>query len=211
MAAKKKDSPGASAARRAGLEAVRQQQARAERRRSLLFWTAGLSVLVLIAGIVGFTIWRDKKNTPSLAAVQSFTYEGGAHTDQSVTYAQNPPVGGEHANAWLNCGVYDQPVPNESAVHSLEHGAVWVTYDPALAAADVATLRAAIPSTYMVLSPMSGLPAPVVASAWGKQLKLTGASDPRLDEFIKAYRQGPQTPEPGAACTGGIDAPGKVA
>ena len=94
MAAKKKDSPGASAARRAGLEAVRQQQARAERRRSLLFWTAGLSVLVLIAGVVGFTIWRDKKNTPSLAAVQSFTYEGGAHTDQSVTYAQNPPVGG---------------------------------------------------------------------------------------------------------------------
>ena len=175
MAAKKKDSPGASAARRAGLEAVRQQQARAERRRSLLFWTAG------------FTIWRDKKNTPSLAAVQSFTYEGGAHTDQSVTYAQNPPVGGEHANAWLNCGVYDQPVPNESAVHSLEHGAVWVTYDPALAAADVATLRAAIPSTYMVLSPMSGLPAPVVASAWGKQIELTGASDPRLDEFIKAY------------------------
>ena len=50
-----------------------------------------------------------------------------------------------------------------------------------------------------------------MASAWGKQIELTGASDPRLDEFIKAYRQGPQTPEPGAACTGGIDAPGKVA
>jgi hypothetical protein len=57
----------------------------------------------------------------------------------------------------------------------------------------------------MVLSPYPGLPAPVVASAWGKQLKLTGADDPRLAAFIREYRQGPQTPEPGAACTGGLD------
>ena len=58
----------------------------------------------------------------------------------------------------------------------------------------------------MVLSPYDGLPGPVVASAWGTQLVLTGVDDPRLEEFIKAYRQGPQTPEPGAACTGGCAA-----
>ena len=37
------------------------------------------------------------------------------------------------------------------------------------------------------------------------QLALTGADDPRLEAFVKQYRQGPQTPEPGAACTGGSD------
>ena len=96
-------------------------------------------------------------------------------------------------------------------MHALEHGAVWVTYDPKLPEADVEKLRTAIPSTYMVLSPYDGLPSPVVASAWGKQILLTGADDNRLEAFIESYRQGPQTPEPGAVCTGGVDAPGKVA
>ena len=96
-------------------------------------------------------------------------------------------------------------------MHSLEHGAVWVTYQPELPAADVATLKDALPGTYTVLSPYPGQDAPVIASAWGHQLKLESADDPRLAEFIRTYRMGPQTPEPGAACTGGLSAPGKVA
>ena len=92
-------------------------------------------------------------------------------------------------------------------MHALEHGAVWVTYRPDLPAAQVTALRKSLPSTYAVLSPFTGLKAPVVVSAWGKQLVLTGADDPRLSAFVKAYRQGPQTPEPGAACSGGTGNP----
>ncbi|GAA1800102.1 DUF3105 domain-containing protein [Nostocoides veronense] len=212
MAKKKQATTDTSAARRAQLEAVRKQQAQAERRRGMAIWGSGLAVLLLIAGVVGFTIVKDRQSAGkvSLDAVKTYKYEGGKHTDQTVKYAENPPVGGEHSGTWLNCGVYDKPVPNENAVHSLEHGAVWVTYDPKLPSADVDKLRKEIPSTYMVLSPFDGLPSPVVASAWGKQLTLTGADDPRLEAFIAAYRQGPQTPEPGAVCTGGMDADGKV-
>jgi hypothetical protein len=54
---------------------------------------------------------------------------------------------------------------------------------------------------------MEDLPSPVVASAWGKQLRLDGAGDPRLERFVSAFQQGPQTPEPGAACTGGVGEP----
>lgn len=63
---------------------------------------------------------------------------------------------------------YPTSVPNENAVHSMEHGAVWVTDRPDLPADQVATLKAAIPSTYAVSSPFPALKAPVVASAWGK-------------------------------------------
>ncbi len=59
---------------------------------------------------------------------------------------------------------------------------------------------------YIVTSPYASLPAPIVASAWGEQLEVDSPDDPRLKDFIKSYRLGPQTPEPGAACTGGTDA-----
>ena len=159
-------------------------------------------VAALIAGIVGFTVWKDTSNRPTLDAVKTYQVTR-EHTTEKVSYAQTPPVGGDHSPTWLNCGVYAQAVPDELAVHSLEHGAVWVTYDPDLPADQVETLTESIPDTYMVLSPFDGLPGPVVASAWGTQLVLTGVDDPRLEEFIKEYRQGAQTPEPGAACTGG--------
>jgi hypothetical protein len=99
-------------------------------------------------------------------------------------------------------------VANENAVHSMEHGAVWITYQPTLPAAEVTTLQHAVAGkSYVILSPYPGLPPTVVASAWGVQLGLAGASDPRLAQFINYYQQGPQTPEQGATCSGGTGTP----
>jgi hypothetical protein len=197
-------SQGGARAGRAKLDELRQAQQAKERRSRIVLITSVATVILLIAGIVGFTVWRDVSNRPSLDAVQTFEVTRD-HTTEAVTYAQSPPVGGDHNPSWLNCGVYDEPVQDELAVHSLEHGAVWVTYRPDLPADQVQALDDALPDTYIVLSPREGLPSPVVASAWGVQLQLTGADDPRLPEFVKTYRQGPQTPEPGAACSGGSD------
>ena len=132
------------------------------------------------------------------------------HVEGVVDYPQTPPAGGEHNPAWLNCGVYDQPVPNENAVHSLEHGAIWVTYDPSLSDADLETLKSQLPSTYIVLSPFDGLPSPIVLSGWNTQLQIDDADDPRIPEFLEEYWQSQNVPEPGALCTGAVDAPGKV-
>jgi hypothetical protein len=130
------------------------------------------------------------------------------HVEGSVDYEQDPPAGGEHKPVWQNCGVYEEPINSENAIHSLEHGAVWVTYRPELPEEQVQQLQdLAEGESYVLLSPMEDLPSPVVASAWGKQLRLDGASDQRLERFVRAFQQGPQTPEPGAACTGGVGEP----
>ena len=132
----------------------------------------------------------------------------GQHTEGEVDYEQSPPAGGKHNPVWQNCGYYAEPVRDENAIHSLEHGAVWITYSPDLSEDEVERLRDIAESqTYILVSPYEGLPSPVVASAWGKQLSLESAEDPDLERFIGAYRQGPQTPEPGAVCTGGIGRP----
>ncbi len=148
------------------------------------------------------------RDFPDLTAV----HVGPEPVNYALEYDMNPPAGGDHFAAWLNCGVYDQPQPNENAVHSLEHGAVWVTYDPErVDQAGVDALRGAIPSSYIILSPYPGLPSPVVASAWGAQVQLDGVDDARLGLFIDKYWKSPSTPEPGGACTGAVEGPGRVA
>lgn len=139
-----------------------------------------------------------------LSEVQRYGTLDRAHVPLGdvVTYEQVPPAGGQHWSAWLDCGVYDSPVPDEYAVHDLEHGAVWITYDPALDDDDVAALAEALPQNG-IMSPYEGLPAPVVVTVWGTQLALTGADDPRLPLFVEQYDDGVTAPEPYASCAGG--------
>ncbi|MEW6635784.1 MAG: DUF3105 domain-containing protein [Actinomycetota bacterium] len=172
---------------------------------------AGVIVALFIAGFIALVVIDSRQQAASSPPDDVQTYDvgpGGQHTEGDVDYAQSPPAGGEHNPVWQNCGFYSEPVREETAVHSLEHGAVWITYRPDLPPEQVRQLRQLAQSqTYILVSPYPGLDAPVVASAWGKQVRLDGADDPDLDRFIRAYRQGPQTPEPGAVCTGGVGEP----
>ncbi|MEZ0492146.1 DUF3105 domain-containing protein [Kineococcus sp. TBRC 1896] len=184
----------------------RAEKARARRRRAVLVAVPTVVVLA-VAGVVT-AVFVTRPAPPSLEAVATFDYQGGQHVSTPVDYAENPPVGGEHAPVWLNCGVYDAPVPNENAVHSMEHGAVWITYRPDLPAEQVEELEATVAGeTYTVLSPYEGLPSPVVLSAWNHQLAVDSADDPRVEAFLARYVQGAQTPEPGALCSNGVGTP----
>jgi hypothetical protein len=117
-------------------------------------------------------------------------------------------VGGVHSARWQTCGIYDQPVDPKNAVHSMEHGAVWITYHPDLPAADVQTLRDQVgDQSYLLLTPYPDLASEVVLNAWGVQLQVDSADDERVAQFIDQYRLGPQTPEFGAACDGGVGQP----
>jgi hypothetical protein len=127
------------------------------------------------------------------------------HIDGEVTYPMVPPAGGPHNPIWQSCGVYTEPIYNWHGVHSLEHGAVWITYDPSLPAADVQQLQAIANQGYIIVSPYPGLTDPVVASSWGRQIRLTGVDDPRLQQFIVEFRRNPETaPEPNATCSMGM-------
>ncbi|WP_244927712.1 DUF3105 domain-containing protein [Nocardioides sp. W7] len=128
------------------------------------------------------------------------------HLDDDISYPTTPPIGGPHADVWLDCGAYDVPVRNENAVHDLEHGSVWITYRSGLSDDDVEVLADLLPQNG-ILSPYDDLPAPVVVTVWGRQLRLDGADDERLPLFIDEYAGGVTAPEPGVTCAGGIPDP----
>jgi hypothetical protein len=134
---------------------------------------------------------------------------GANHVNGTVQYPTSPPAGGNHNPVWQNCGFYSKPVTNELAVHSLEHGAVWITYEPDADRATTDALRALAKSNnYLLVTPYASNPAPVVLTAWARQLRVDSATDPRVGQFIDKYiKDGPTTREPGAACSGAVGSP----
>jgi hypothetical protein len=178
---------------------------------------AGVVVLIAV-GIIGYGVfasvkgsrnWEDK--LADVAGVVDYRAQKNAaidardHKDGTLQYSTTPPVGGAHNGVWQNCmgDVYTEPIANEHAVHSLEHGAVWVTYKQGLAADQVAELQKKVEGKdYMLMSPIAGLDKNVSLQAWGYQLKVDDASDSRIDEFIKDLRLNAAM-EPGAACSSG--------
>lgn len=205
-------------ARRAAVRAeARQRGATGRGRRLRLGLYAALGTLLvggLVAAVVSATGAPSTTGSASLpTGTQVFSEPDHAHVTGAVSYDRVPPAGGPHSAVWLNCGVYTQPVPNENAVHSLEHGAVWITYQPSVPASEVAALRQLVETSYvgsqryLILSPYPSLPAPIVASAWGAQLHVPQAPDAKLGEFIRHFAGGGQGGEAGGECTGGTGSP----
>lgn len=142
---------------------------------------------------------------PGIEGVELFEDLSYDHVSGPVDYDVLPAAGGPHNPTWQNCGVYDEPVITEQAVHSQEHGAVWITWRPGLPDAELERLeRLAEREDYLLVSPWPGQDEPIVASAWGAQLRLEAANDPRLRQFIRAYAG--NGPERGAPCGGASDA-----
>lgn len=195
------------AARQAQQQKQQQKQRRKVRRSFWQRWGWGVAALVGVL-IVGIIIWAVRSQPGDITGIATYNNLSRDHVAGKVTYPQNPPVGGSHNAVWQTCGSYSSPIANENAIHSLEHGAVWITYQPQLSDQAVTQLRTLVSGRdHTLLSPYPGLPAPVVASAWGIQLRVSSAADPRLAQFLQKYEQGPQTPEPGATCTGGTGTP----
>lgn len=143
----------------------------------------------------------------NIEGVVHVKYELGRHVvaPQRVAYDRSPPFGGAHDQVWAACNgvVYDKAVRTENMIHSLEHGAVWIAYNPeTLAGDDLITLTSKVEGTpYLTMSPYPGLDQPVSLQSWGYQLKLGSAADPRIDRFISGLRNNRKyTPEFGAPC-----------
>lgn len=189
-----------------------------------------IAILLLAVGVFGYyyVASGDKREQQAReeAAAASFTpsernpdpskgiqgviteqYEGGAHVlpTERVAYDKNPPFGGPHDGIWATCSgvVYPNAVRSENMVHSLEHGAVWIAYDPdRIKGEALEQLRLRVDGKpFMMMSPYPGLDSPISLQSWGHQLKVDSAEDERIDQFIAALRRNANTyPEVGATC-----------
>ncbi len=173
--------------------------------RKRLIWIGGGALVVGLVAVVFLSnpaLRGVPEGTANVAVGAPEHVDGDLHEDGEV------PAGGAHDEIWQNCGFYAAEVRSENAVHSLEHGAVWITYEPGLAEAELNVLRGFTDGFDKVLvSPVVGQGSPIIVTAWANQLELPNASDARLAQFVNEFEGSLDSPEPGGRCNGGIGTP----
>jgi hypothetical protein len=204
----------------------RKSQARAQRRRSVRprvehqqgipYWVwlagGGVVVVLLVAGLFYLGYNGQTIANSDIEGLIVLPAQDRQHLEGDIDYVDLTPSGGSHNPQWLNCGIFEEPVRPENVLHSMEHGAVWLSYEPNLPEEQVEVLRNLVNQErsrqgepLIILAPMPGLEIPIVATAWRVRLELEDASDERLQAFVDRYQRGPFTPEPGASCAfGGV-------
>ena len=165
----------------------------------------GLVGAGLVALVVFLSIPPEKIPEGIPEGTQAVAIDDPRHIEGPIDYAQAVPAGGPHNPVPLDCGIYDFEVPQENAVHSLEHGAIWITYRPEIGDDAISSLESvARTRRKSILSPVPDQEPPILATAWGWQLELSDPDDVRLRQFILAFESASTAPEPGAACVGGV-------
>ncbi len=166
-----------------------------------------IGAIVIGVALLGVLLFLNIRGPAPIEGVVEFSPRERGHDSELVYLFEDyelPPPGGQHNPVWQNCGIYDEPIAPEHVIHSLEHGAVWVAYQPDLPADQIEALEDAVRGeSFALLSPYPNLKSPVVLTSWQVQLELNDGNDRRVGRFLNRYQNSEFTPERGATCLSG--------
>jgi hypothetical protein len=158
-----------------------------------------LAVLIVIV-VVGLTV---RARLMIAAPTQSFHEDlGQTHIAENAphpAYNSNPPTSGWHYGSPASWGIYNSRIPDETLIHNLEHGGVWISYRDAN---DTGLLRQleGLVSRYpdhVILTYRPENDRPVAVAAWQNLLTMDVVDEAKIFEFIAQYLyKGPE-------CSGG--------
>ncbi len=130
--------------------------------------------IVAVVAVMAWLLYLALRPAEAVAGVVQFPRPSRGHeTDLEIPFGELPPAGGTHDPVWQNCGVYDEPLNTPNVVHSMEHGAIWISYQPDLPAEEIAAIQDAVRGqNFLVVSPYPEQRSPIVLTGWGVQLEL---------------------------------------
>lgn len=147
----------------------------------------------------------EQGNESLLTDVQTFPSQGTEHVDRAtdVEYNTMPPTSGPHYAQPASAGYYTETPPLGELVHSLEHGAVVIYYDPArtspaaneslqkFSQAHTGTWRSVIVAPNPSEDPESAY----VLTAWEHMLRMDSYDRRTVRAFLAEYLgRGPENP-----------------
>ncbi|HSX57934.1 MAG TPA: DUF3105 domain-containing protein [Candidatus Saccharimonadales bacterium] len=161
----------------------------------VIFVAAALWGLFVLSSNSGSSVKElgEKVAAPAAPNDHAHVKKGDPH----VPYTSNPPSSGPHYNGIdpatgigpVVCQTYTHELDDESAVHNLEHGAVWVTYKDINDKALADQLKK-ITQRYskVLLSPRGKDDSKIALVSWERVLKLDKFDEQKITDFIKLYR-----------------------
>ena len=159
---------------------------------------------LVIAAIGAFVFVFTRPAIEKKLVGEAVPEQGREHIAQGSTehgpYSSNPPTSGPHWPQQAECKIYTQEIADEAAIHSLEHGAAWISYKNKTDSALIKKLTDLVQknSNKLLLSPRSKNDSSIAIASWGRLLKLEEFDEQQINDFIKANKN--NSPEPFAAC-----------
>ncbi|GAB4536129.1 MAG: hypothetical protein Kow0063_21180 [Anaerolineae bacterium] len=192
-----------SKANRLSRKQRREEERARQRLRSRLIWlAAGVLTVVLLAGVVGWSVWKQNQPEPG----EVVPIQGQQHITPGQShppYNSDPPTSGWHYAEPARAGFYDTPLADEQLIHNLEHGHVVIFYD-CDRLADCETVKAELRGLVdhfqrwkIVAVARENADAAIALTAWGRIDKMDAYDEDRIVAFVRRWRnQGPEnTPE----------------
>ena len=154
--------------------------------------------IIILAGVV---IFRDRiQEAPTELFGQKYEDEGKLHLqpgEQPPEYRVNPPVSGSHDPSPAEWGFYEQEVPDTKVIHSLEHGGIWVSYQPGTLNEEEINQLKELASKYdqrLIVSPRAKNDTKIAVASWRYLEKLDSLDLELINNFLTTNVN--QSPEP---------------
>jgi hypothetical protein len=189
-------------------QAARQQN---RQRRKLITQIATVLGAAIIVGGIAYLIWAGSQPAPGRDEWEEIPTQEAIHIDEgNVEYEpwnSDPPTSGYHLGNPMQptrAGFFEESIPDENLVHSLEHGYVILWYDCSQVSVTECTtikdgLRSVVEATetYKVVAmPREVMETPIIAVSWGMMYKQSALNEEALISFVNANRE--RSPEPNA-------------
>ena len=185
----------------------------------LILFLAACGATSSTTTVVGDTTDQTSSGSVSTSATSVFTFETGEFTKEvfpdlgrehlsdddtaaviagtlaQPEYNSVPPTSGTHSPFWAQCGVYLQAIPDIVQVHSLEHGAVLIQYNPDIDPADISALEAFAreKDSHVVVAPNPDEVSFIVVTAWTVRMELSTLDLVAVEAFWLDYaNEGPE-------------------
>ncbi len=128
---------------------------------------------------------------------KEFDDQGANHIRESngFDYNSNPPTSGPHFVRAASWGFYEDKINDESAIHALEHGGIWVSYkDVTEEEKDILKQFFKENSQSVVISPREKNDSKIAIMSWGRSSKFDNVNLDILRKYILLYKN--TSPEP---------------
>ncbi|GAB4575918.1 MAG: hypothetical protein Kow0077_29810 [Anaerolineae bacterium] len=164
--------------------------------RYLIGGAIGVTVIflaaIVLSGISNAAPTIDLASVPDNS--QAIPIQGQTHINPGEihpAYNSNPPTSGWHYPQDSRLGVFTDGLPDETLVHNLEHGHVWLSYrdaDDQEALDLLSSLQRTYPN-HVIVTYRPANDSRIAAAAWGRLLTLDELDADQLHAFIQRYRE----------------------